>query len=188
MKIFVLELNKIIEKGTGEGEIKIPNSLYDNVKDFFGNNFKHVTDDKGKERLAISIKLDILDVKDGKKYEDTAILYDAGKYYALKSSVLKSLATDEGDIVRLIKKSESDFEVELIRKGIKEYEIWDNFLCTYLLVCFQLIERFENVPGISIFLRTLLIYRCKTISFLPYTLDSIGKKISIILSILNLVF
>ena len=132
MKIFVLELNKIIEKGTGEGEIKIPNSLYDNVKDFFGNDFKHVTDDKGKERLAISIKLDILDVKDGKKYEDTAILYDAGKYYALKSSVLKSLATDEGDIVRLIKKSESDFEVELIRKGIKEYEIWDNF-CKYTM-------------------------------------------------------
>ena len=132
MKIFVMELNKIIEKGTGEGEIKIPNSLYDNVKDFFGNDFKNVTDDKGKDRLAVSIKLDILDVKDGKKYEDTAILYDTGKYYALKSLVLKSLQTDEGDIVRFIKKSDSDFELELIRKDVKEYDVWDGF-CKYTM-------------------------------------------------------
>lgn len=132
MKIFVLELNKIIEKGLGEGEVKIPNSLYDNIKGFFGNDFKNIVDDKGKERVAISIRLDILDVKDGKKYEDTAILYDTGKYYALKSSILKSLATNEGDILRIIKKSADNFEVELIRKDIKEYEIWDNF-CKYTM-------------------------------------------------------
>ena len=132
MKILVMELNKIIDKGTGEGEVKIPNSLYDNVKDFFGKDFKNVTDDKGKDRLAVSIKLDILDVKDGKKNEDTAILYDTGKYYALKSLVLKSLQTDEGDIVRFIKKSDNDFELELIRKDVKEYDVWDG-VCKYTM-------------------------------------------------------
>lgn len=127
MKIFVMEINKIIEKGTGEGEIRIPNSLYDNVKNFFGNDFKNVTDDKGKERLAVSLKLDILDVRDGGKYEDTAILYDTGKYYALKSLAFKSLQSNEGDIVRFIKRADSNFELELIRKDIKEYDIWNAF-------------------------------------------------------------
>lgn len=127
MKIFVMEINKIIEKGTGEGEIRIPNSLYDNVKNFFGNDFKSVTDDKGKERLAVSLKLDILDVRDGGKYEDTAILYDTGKYYALKSLVFKSLQSNDGDIVRFIKRADSNFELELIRKDIKEYDIWNAF-------------------------------------------------------------
>lgn len=127
MKIFVMEINKIIEKGTGEGEIRIPRSLYDNVKDFFGNDFRTITDDKGKERLAVSLKLGILDVRDGGKYEDTAILYDTGKCYALKSLVFRSLQSNEGDIVRFIKIADGNFELELIRKDVKEYDIWNVF-------------------------------------------------------------
>ena len=133
VKIFVFELNKIIEKGLGEGEVRVPHYLYESMTEFFGDDFKIVTDDKGKERLASTVKLGILDVGTNEKtIDESALMYDNGKSFAIKSQVLKSLKPDEKDIVRFIKMSENEFEVELIRKGTKEYDIWEGF-CRYTM-------------------------------------------------------
>ena len=127
-KIFVFELNKIIEKGSGEGEIKIPHSLYENLKDFFGRKEEVFKDDKGKEHIGNIVKANIVDVKDNKKYKDEKVyMYDTSKYFAIKSIIFKDLNTEEGDIIRLIKENEDEFCIELIRKDIKEYKIWESF-------------------------------------------------------------
>ena len=133
MKIFVFELNKIIEKGVGEAEIRVPHYLYENMINFFGDNYKLVTDDKGKERLANVVKLNILDVSTNEKIsDDNVFMYDNGKSFAIKSKMFKSLKPREGDIVRFIKISENEFEVELIRSDVKEYNVWENF-CKYTM-------------------------------------------------------
>ena len=133
VKIFVFELNKIIEKGVGEGEIRVPHYLYENMINFFGDNYKIVTDDNGKERLANVVKLNILDVSTNEKItDDNVFMYDNGKSFAIKSKMFKSLKPREGDIVRFIKISENEFEVELIRSDVKEYNVWENF-CKYTM-------------------------------------------------------
>ncbi len=127
-KILVFELNKIIDKGAGEGEIKIPHSLYENLKNFFGEINQPFKDDKGKDRIGKIVKFDIIDVKSNEKIVDNnAYLYDTDKYFAIKSVVFNGLEAEERDIVRIIKQDEKSFCVELIRKGIKEYEIWEGF-------------------------------------------------------------
>ena len=133
VKIFVFELNKIIDKGLGEGEVRVPHYLYESMPDFFGDKFEMVTDDKGKERLASVAKLSILDVATSEKSVDVnTFMYDNGKSFAIKSKVLKALKPEEGDMVRLIKVAENEFELELIRKSVKEYDIWASF-CRYTM-------------------------------------------------------
>lgn len=129
MNILVFELNKIIETGAGEGEIKLPLYLYENMTKFFGHRKNFIMlKDGDKERLGNQMHLSIVDVKDGKNFEDnSAICFDAGKYFAIKSNILKDLQPDEDDIIRFIKKDENTFDVELIRKGAKEFEIWESF-------------------------------------------------------------
>ena len=133
VKIFVFELNKIIDKGLGEGEVKVPHYLYESMSDFFGDKFEMVTDDKGKERLANVVKLSILDVDTNEKnIDENTFMYDNGKSFAIKSKVLKALRPEEGDLVRLIKVTENEFELELVRKSVKEYDIWASF-CRYTM-------------------------------------------------------
>lgn len=133
VKIFVFELNKIIDKGLGEGEVRVPHYLYDNMSDFFGDKFEMVTDDKGKERFASIAKLSILDVSTNEKsVDERTFMYDNGKSFAIKSKVLKELKPEEGDLVRLIKVAENEFELELVRKSVKEYDIWASF-CRYTM-------------------------------------------------------
>ncbi len=132
-KIFVFEVNKIIEKGSGEGEIKVPHSLYENLKEFFGESSKSFQDDKGKNRLGNVVKANIIDVMNNEHYcDDTVYMYDTDKYFAIKSLVLKDLILDEGDIIRLIKQNDNEFVIEVIRKNTKEYEIWESF-CKYTM-------------------------------------------------------
>ena len=133
INIFVFEANKIIEKGVGEGELRIPHYLYENMTDFFGKEFKNIVDDKGKEKLARSVVFDVLDVNSGMKKEDENVLmYDNGKAFAIKSKVLKEMNVLEADIIRLIKENDEKFEIELIKNGSKEYDIWESF-CKYTM-------------------------------------------------------
>lgn len=134
VQIFVFETNKVIEKGLGEAEIKIPNYLYDSMPEFFGDSktFEMIIDEKGKERLGRKVNLKILDVSSGEEIADeNAILFDAGKYFALRSTVIRDMALEENDIIRMIKNN-NGFDVEVIRKTAKEYAIWEGF-CKYTM-------------------------------------------------------
>lgn len=134
VNIFVVELNKIAEKGLGEGEIKIPIYLYEEMADFFGGkDFVAFKDDKEKERLGLATKFDIVDVSNSETMQDKkALIYVEPRHLALKSKLFKDLNPSEKDILRIIKKDNNCFCLELIRKDSKEYEIWDNF-CIYTM-------------------------------------------------------
>lgn len=131
-QILVFESNKIIDKGLGEGEIKIPHYLYEGMSKFFGEKFEHTTDDKSKERFANRMKFEILDVNTDEEYtDDNVLLYDAGRYFAIRSSKLNNLSIEENDILRLIKIADNEFKVEIVRKNTNEHDIWESFCkCT----------------------------------------------------------
>ena len=129
MSIFVFELNKIIDKGLGEGEIKIPNYLFEKMKSFFEEaDFTEFTDEKGKLRIGKKISLKIIDVATNNIIkDDETYLYEEDRYLAIKSKEFKKINSEENDIARLIKESENNFCIELIRKDIREYSIWEDF-------------------------------------------------------------
>lgn len=132
VKIFVFEINKILTKGLGESEIKIPNYLYQNMQDFFGkqDEFKTFTEKNGKERFGKKVTLKILDVLNNNELKDeNAIMFDADKYFAIKSEVIKDMKLEENDIIRMIKNDE-EFLIEVVRKSANEYPIWEGF-CKY---------------------------------------------------------
>ncbi len=134
VKIFVFETNKILEKGLGESEIKIPNYLYQNMQDFFGreDTFETIIEENGKERVGKKVTLKILDVLNSNESKDEdAIMFDAGKYFAIKSEVIKNMKLEENDIIRMIKNDE-EFLVEVVRKSANEYPIWEGF-CKYAM-------------------------------------------------------
>ena len=132
VNIFVFELNKIVEKGVGEGEIKVPAYLYEEMKDFFeSKTFDTFTDERGKERFGRSSTFEIIDTQNNEMQKDeNALIYVEDRYLALKSQIFKELKSEEKDILRLIKKSQTTYCLELIRKGSKEYNIWEN-VCMY---------------------------------------------------------
>ena len=134
VNIFVVELNRIVEKGLGEGEIKIPIYLYEEMADFFGGkSFKIFKDEKGKDRLGMITNFEIIDTSNNEKREDNnASIYVETRHLAIKSRIFKELKPLEKDIVRIIKKENNGFCLELIRKDSKEYNIWDNF-CIYTM-------------------------------------------------------
>lgn len=134
VKIFVFEINKILEKGLGESEIKIPNYLYQNMQDFFGreDTFETIIEENGKERVGKKVTLKILDVLNSIESKDeNATMFDAGKYFAIKSEVIKNMKLEENDIIRMIKNDE-EFLVEIVRKSANEYPIWEGF-CKYTM-------------------------------------------------------
>lgn len=134
VKIFVFEINKILEKGLGESEIKIPNYLYQNMQDFFGreDTFETIIEENGKERVGKKVTLKILDVLNSIESKDeNATMFDAGKYFAIKSEVIKNMQLEENDIIRMIKNDE-EFLVEIVRKSANEYPIWEGF-CKYTM-------------------------------------------------------
>lgn len=133
VKIFVFETNKILEKGLGKSEIKIPNYLYKSMLNFFDvdGEIETIVDKNGKEKFIKKVILNILDVLNNDRLKDeSAIMVDTGKYFAIKSSVIENMKIEENDIIRMIK-NDNCFDVEVIRKGAKEYQIWENFCkCT----------------------------------------------------------
>ncbi|MBQ9313585.1 MAG: hypothetical protein IJ220_01060 [Clostridia bacterium] len=134
VNIFVFELNKIVEKGLGEGAIKVPVYLFEEMKNFFGSElFDTFIDEKGKAKFGTKVAFEILDTQNNETVQDeNAFIYVEDRYLALKSKVLKELRPEEKDILRMIKNSENRYCLELIRKNSKEYNIWENF-CVYAM-------------------------------------------------------
>lgn len=131
---FVFELNKIVSKGLGEGEVKIPLYLYEELKDFFGSNeFEGIVDDKGKPRFGTNVEFEIIDTSNNEKlFDKDSFIYVEDRYLAIKSNVFKEIAPEEKDILRLIKNKEKSYCLELIRKNSREYNVWEN-VCIYMM-------------------------------------------------------
>lgn len=129
MNIFVFELNKI----TGEGEIRLPIYLYEEMSKFFDSEkFSEFTDEKGKSRLGMKINLEIVDTDiNERKVDHNASMYVESRFFAVNSKAFQEFKPKEKDIVRIIK-NENDFCIELVRKDSKEYNIWENF-CIYTM-------------------------------------------------------
>ncbi len=110
MTTLIIESNKIIEKGAGEGEFKIPKSIADNLDKYFTNE---------------TVKFNVMDNKDNsEKTDETVNIMRTDKGISIKSQVLIDLKLEEGDIVRIIKENDNEYRCELIRKDSEEHNIW----------------------------------------------------------------
>lgn len=131
MGTLMIESNKIIESGSGAGEIKIPKMIVDNAIHFFGgiDAFEITVDEKKSAKNISVVTFDILDNKDNAQLKDEAvkmILTDKG--ISIKSETLKGLNIEEGDILRIIKEDDKHFKCEVIRNGTAEYNVWTGYL------------------------------------------------------------
>ncbi len=118
MTTLIIESNKIIEKGAGAGEFKLPKSLADNMIKYFDG------EDAFEQNKSV-VKFDILDNKENTEVVDENVeIIRSDKGISIKSEALIKLELTEGDIVRLIKEGEKTYKCEIIRKETEEYNIW----------------------------------------------------------------
>lgn len=118
MTTLIIESNKIIEKGAGAGEFKLPKSLADSMITFFDG-------EDAFEQNKSNVKFDILDNKDNvEKIDENVEIIKTDKGISIKSEELIKLQLTEGDIIRLIKESKKTYKCEIIRKETEEYNIW----------------------------------------------------------------
>lgn len=110
MTTLIIESNKIVEKGVGAGEFKLPKALSENMIDFFD----------GEE-----VTFEIIDNKENIQRidENVKIIY-TDKGISIKSEVIIALRLEENDIIRLIKEDTQKYRCEIIRKETEEYKIW----------------------------------------------------------------
>ena len=73
------------------------------------------------------VEVEILDNKNGEKYNDIARFINNGKGISIYSKVIEGLALDEIDIVRILKNDETKYSIEIIRKDTTEYAIWARY-------------------------------------------------------------
>lgn len=107
MTTLIIESNKINEK---DGEFKLPKALSENLSKYF------TTD---------TVKFDILDNKDNtEELDENVAILRTDKGISIKSEVLVKLKLEEGDIVRIIKETETSYRCEVIRKESAEHNIW----------------------------------------------------------------
>ena len=116
MTTLVIESNKIIEKGVGAGEVKIPKKLSENLTDFFKD--------------ADKSEFYVLDNKNNEEEKDETIeIKKTEKGISILSEKMIQAAIAEGDILRVVKMTDGKYRCEIIRKESKEYDIWICF-CT----------------------------------------------------------
>lgn len=118
MTTLIIESNKIIEKGAGAGEFRLPKSLADNMLNYFDG------EDAFEQNKSV-VRFDVLDNKDNTEVADENVeIIRTDKGISIKSEALIKLELTEGDIVRLIKEGEKTYKCEIIRKETEEYNIW----------------------------------------------------------------
>lgn len=124
---FIIEANKIAEKGAYAGLIKIPKSVADKLSAFFDEdkNFKMMDD----EYLGADVEFDIIDNKENKTKKDEKVaVRTTADGITIKSNEILAMNLQEGDIIRLIKESDKFYRCEIIRKDTDEYNIWNGYL------------------------------------------------------------
>lgn len=124
---FMIEANKIAEKGPYAGLIRIPKSVADKLNVFFDEdkNFKMMDD----EYLGANVEFDVIDNKENKTRKDGKVAIRAtADGITIKSDEMLAMNLQEGDIIRLIKESNKLYRCEIIRKDTDEYNIWSGYL------------------------------------------------------------
>ncbi|MBQ9279870.1 MAG: hypothetical protein IJ215_02325 [Clostridia bacterium] len=113
MTTLILECNKIIEKGSGAGEFKIPKALAENLSNFLGT------------ESATFDSFEVFDNISGvSKTDSEAKLIITSKGTSIKSDVLNAFHPEEGDIIRLLKEDNHKYRCEIIREKSPEYDVW----------------------------------------------------------------
>ena len=127
MNTLMIEANKIVEKGAGAGEIKVPKSIADNLAQFFDYDNSFKLDENN--RLNSVVTFDVFDNRSNKlNVDENTLITNTDKGLAIKSSVIDSLGVNEGDIVRIIKENFKKYRCEIIRKDTEEYNLWERYL------------------------------------------------------------
>jgi HKD family nuclease len=131
MTTLIMQVNKITTKGVGSNEIKIPNSVFENMNEFFGwpNDFEVIETDKRKLQNTSIVKFDVLDNKNSsKELDDNMVkIYKTERYLAINSNIINELLPNENDIIRLIKLGKKKYKAEIIRQDTPEYLIWERY-------------------------------------------------------------
>lgn len=133
MNTFIIQTNKVAQTGVTSGEIKIPSYISENMNKFldYPEMFHVIEDSKGKLKDTAIVKFRIYDnkTKDSDIVDEEVKIYITEKYVAINSEVIKNLAVEEGDIIRIIKEEKGQFSCEIIRQDTAEYLVWEGF-CT----------------------------------------------------------
>lgn len=133
MNTLIIQSNKIAQSGAASGEIKIPNYISENMKQFldYPELFHVIADSKGKYKDTAIVKFKIYDnkTKNSDMVDENVRIYQTEKYVAINSDVIKELNVEEDDIVRIIKEEKGVYSCEIIRQDTAEYLVWEGF-CT----------------------------------------------------------
>lgn len=129
---YIYELPSKVSKGQDVCNLKIPNYINNMIPSFFELN------EKGKNEIVDGvtyktrkIELEIVDVKNEKKYNDrrAKIYFKAGQTYInFSSDYIRDIDYAESDIARIIKLSDDVYHIEIISKDLQEYNLWSK-LC-----------------------------------------------------------
>lgn len=127
MTTLILYAGKNLEKC----EIKIPSSITANLFKFLGypDLFHTEKDEKGNLKEFSKFSLEIFENEDKiTEKTDEACFVQSAKYTSIKTDLLKDFTINEDDILRLIKISEKEYRLEIIKKDSSEYSIWEGFI------------------------------------------------------------
>lgn len=129
---YIFELPSKPSKGQDVCNLKIPNYINNMIPDFFeiNENGKNKKID-GVDYKIRDIELEIIDVKNDKKYTDrrAKLMHKIGQtYISFSSDYIREIPYSENDIVRIIKLSSNVYHIEIIANNLQEYNLWSK-LC-----------------------------------------------------------
>lgn len=128
----IFQLDDKQNKGQDSNAIKIQNYINSSIPNFFELSEKgQLIEEDGKKIRERNIELIIVDVKNKQKYNDkfAKVIQKSGQSYVyICSDYLKNIDYVKYDIARIIKLSETLYQIEFVQKDIEEYRIW-NKLC-----------------------------------------------------------
>ena len=116
-------------QGADSTGIKIPNSMSQNISKFIDYpESYHMESVNGKLSECAKVVFEIFDNRTGNEATDNeAVLSRKDKYLAIESGILKALALQKDDIIRMMKKEKGKYRLEIIREGTDEHNIWENY-------------------------------------------------------------
>lgn len=115
-----------------DNEIRISAAVLTNLNRFFNYpDFFHVEkDSKDSLNEMQAVELEIFEnANNTQTNDDTAEFVLNNKNLVIKSNTFSNISVEEGDILRIIKQSDSKYRCEIIKQNSNEFEIWQNF-CT----------------------------------------------------------
>ena len=129
---FIYELPAKTKTSKNQDILKIPNYISKMIPNFFELSDNSKTEEiDGNIYKTRKINLELVDVKNGKKYIDreAKISYKVGQsYVSIISDAFKNVDYVELDIARIIKLDSKVYHIEIIASDMQEYKLWSK-LC-----------------------------------------------------------